>query len=95
MGTEGAPLSAIAFWNSPFAAEVDDEHRNFHSVDLTLSGHTHGGQIAPAGAILRYRAGRYEKGGSTLYVNRGFGVAGPPVRIGVPPEITKIVLVAA
>jgi predicted MPP superfamily phosphohydrolase len=65
------------------------------SIALQLSGHTHGGQIAPAGEILRYRAGLYEKGGSTLYVNRGFGVAGPPVRIGVPPEITKLVLVAA
>jgi predicted MPP superfamily phosphohydrolase len=65
------------------------------TIALQLSGHTHGGQIAPAGAILHYRAGRYEKGGSTLYVNRGFGVAGPPVRIGVPPEITKLVLVAA
>jgi len=28
-------------------------------------------------------------------VNRGFGVAGPPARIGVPPEVTKVVLVAA
>jgi predicted MPP superfamily phosphohydrolase len=65
------------------------------TVALQLSGHTHGGQIAPAGAILRYRAGRYEQRGSTLYVNRGFGVAGPPVRLGVPPEITRFVLVAA
>jgi predicted MPP superfamily phosphohydrolase len=65
------------------------------TVALQLSGHTHGGQIAPAGAILRYRAGRYEQRGSTLYVNRGFGVAGPPVRLGVPPEITRLVLVAA
>ncbi len=64
-------------------------------VALQLSGHTHGGQIAPAGVILRYRAGLYEGRGSALYVNRGFGVAGPPVRLGVPPEITKIVLVAA
>jgi len=28
-------------------------------------------------------------------VNRGFGVAGPPARLGVPPELTKIILVAA
>ena len=44
---------------------------------------------------MTWSAGRYEKNGTTLYVNRGFGVAGPPARIGVPPEITKVVLVAA
>lgn len=68
-------------------------------VALQLSGHTHGGQInpgfRPADALMRYVAGRYEVGGTTLWVNRGFGVAGPPARLGAPPEITKIVLVAA
>ncbi len=67
-------------------------------VALQLSGHTHGGQInpglSPARAIMRYVAGRYEKGGSTLYVNRGFGVTGPPSRVGAPPEISKIVIVS-
>ncbi len=63
-------------------------------VALQLSGHTHGGQIRPANMLLKWVAGRYERNGSTLYVNRGFGVAGPPARLGVPPEITKIVLVA-
>lgn len=68
-------------------------------VALQLSGHTHGGQInpgfRPADLFMKYVAGRYEQGGSTLYVNRGFGVAGPPSRVGAPPEITKIVLVSA
>jgi predicted MPP superfamily phosphohydrolase len=68
-------------------------------VALQLSGHTHGGQInpgfRPADFFMRYISGRYEKGGSTLWVNRGFGVAGPPSRVGSPPEVTKIVLVAA
>ncbi|CAN5415175.1 hypothetical protein BH09MYX1_BH09MYX1_36150 [soil metagenome] len=70
-------------------------------VDLQLSGHTHGGQvnspgglIRPADALFRYVSGRYERSGTTLWVNRGFGVAGPPVRIGAPPEVTKIVLVS-
>jgi predicted MPP superfamily phosphohydrolase len=67
-------------------------------VALQLSGHTHGGQInpgfVPAEVFMRYIAGRYEKSGSTLWVNRGFGVAGPPSRVGAPPEVTKIVLVA-
>jgi predicted MPP superfamily phosphohydrolase len=68
-------------------------------VALQLSGHTHGGQInpgfRPASLFLRYLAGRYEVGGTTLYINRGFGVAGPPARVGAPPEVSKIVLVSA
>jgi hypothetical protein len=68
-------------------------------VALQLSGHTHGGQInpgfRPADLLMRYVAGRYEVGGTTLWVNRGFGTSGPPTRVGAPPEITKIVLVSA
>ncbi len=69
-------------------------------VDLQLSGHTHGGQIAfginPAELVLPYGyvRGHYRRGESQLYVNRGFGTAGPPARIGSPPEVTRIVLVA-
>jgi uncharacterized protein len=59
----------------------------------------HGGQINPgvhvAAMFTRYVAGRYERQGTTLWVNRGFGVAGPPVRLEAPPEVTKIVLVGA
>lgn len=67
---------------------------------LQLSGHTHGGQVSfgafnPADLLFRYVRGRYERGDSTLYVNRGFGVVGVPARIDSPPEITKIVLVSA
>jgi len=68
-------------------------------VALQLSGHTHGGQInpgfRPADIVMNYVAGWYEKNGTALWVNRGFGVAGPPVRIGAPPEITKVILVSA
>ena len=68
-------------------------------VALQLSGHTHGGQInpgfRPADFFMEFVAGRYEAAGSTLWVNRGFGVAGPPSRVGAPPEVTKIVLVSA
>lgn len=69
-----------------------------HGIDLQLSGHTHGGQLnpgfTPAHWVMRYVAGVYEHEGTTLYVNRGFGTAGPPSRVGAPPEITKLVLVA-
>jgi uncharacterized protein len=68
-------------------------------VALQLSGHTHGGQVnpgfSPASLMMEFVAGRYERNGSTLYVNRGFGVAGPPTRVGAPPEVTRIVLVSA
>jgi predicted MPP superfamily phosphohydrolase len=68
-------------------------------IALQLSGHTHGGQInpgfRPVDAFMKYVAGRYDAGDSTLYVNRGFGVSGPPSRVGAPPEVTKIVIVSA
>lgn len=70
-------------------------------IDLMLSGHTHGGQIAlgvrPASWALRhgYVAGHYHRGASQIYVNRGFGTVGPPARLQTPPEITKIILTSA
>ncbi|WP_437483349.1 metallophosphoesterase [Sorangium sp. So ce1014] len=70
-------------------------------VALQLSGHTHGGQVnplvRPADLVLPhgYVAGLYKRGSAHLYINRGFGTAGPPARIGAPPEVSRIVLVAA
>jgi predicted MPP superfamily phosphohydrolase len=67
-------------------------------VALQLSGHTHGGQINPGFSAMSlfvpYVAGLYSVKGTTLYVNRGFGTVGPPSRVGAPPEVTRIVLVA-
>lgn len=64
-------------------------------VALQLSGHTHGGQVnlgGVAGALLPYVAGRYQRSGSTLYVSRGIGITGAPVRLSAAPEITRLVL---
>lgn len=101
-------------------------------IELSLAGHTHGGQIqveildhrlSPARFITDYVAGHYQRplfassldmptprargyseaprvsheksaanGLASIYVNRGLGTVGAPVRIGVPPEITLIVL---
>ncbi len=63
--------------------------------DLQLSGHTHRGQIFPFSVFTKlafpYHSGKYLiPGGSLLYVNRGAGVWGPPVRLCAPPEITVI-----
>ena len=64
---------------------------------LQLSGHTHGGQFFPfrLATLLRYKrdSGLYELGaGSLLYVNRGTGTWGPPLRLLARPEITVITL---
>ncbi len=67
-------------------------------VDLTLSGHTHGGQVLLAGrALTRHTrlglwGGRYERHGAQLYVGRGAGTSGLPVRVGAPAEVPLITL---
>jgi hypothetical protein len=72
---------------------------SIHSVhetgaDLQLSGHTHGGQFwpftYPTKLVNPYIAGFYDHYGTQIYVNRGTGYWGPPLRIGVPAEITLI-----
>jgi predicted MPP superfamily phosphohydrolase len=69
---------------------------------LTLSGHTHGGQIALTGRNLniarfstRYVAGPYRREEAFLYVSRGVGVGAVPVRVGAPPEIDFLTLRSA
>jgi predicted MPP superfamily phosphohydrolase len=68
-----------------------------HDVDLQISGHTHGGQLWPWHYIVKIQqggllAGRYTIGRTQLYVSRGTGYWGPPLRLGAPAEITRIVL---
>jgi len=72
-------------------------------IDLILAGHTHGGQIALRVGDQRwnltrlrypYDRGHFRHGRTHLYVNRGLGYVGPPVRINCPPEITRIRLAA-
>jgi hypothetical protein len=66
-------------------------------IDLSLAGHTHGGQaalefispeIAPSRLVTPYVAGWFHQPGGQLYVNRGIGTIFIPIRIGAPPEIT-------
>jgi predicted MPP superfamily phosphohydrolase len=65
-------------------------------VDLQLSGHTHGGQIWPFRYAVRiavpFVAGLYRRGEAQIYVSRGTGFWGPPMRLFAPAEITEITL---
>jgi len=68
-----------------------------HGVGLQLSGHTHGGQLWPFGALVAlaepYVAGLHRHGPHTqIYVSRGTGSWGPPLRVANPAEVTRIVL---
>ena len=65
-----------------------------HGVDLQLSGHTHGGQIWPWGYAVRldqpHVKGLSKDGDTQIYVSRGTGFWGPPMRVGAPAEVTRI-----
>ncbi|MFD8300298.1 metallophosphoesterase [Streptomyces bauhiniae] len=67
-----------------------------HSVDLQLSGHTHGGQLWPGNLIAKAAnptvAGLDRYGDTQLYVSRGAGAWGPPTRVWAPSDITVIEL---
>jgi uncharacterized protein len=63
-------------------------------IPLTLAGHIHGGQFylpvvgwSPGRLITKYVMGHFTQAASQLYVSRGIGVVGVPLRIFVPPEI--------
>lgn len=71
--------------------------------DVTLSGHTHGGQVnveildQPLNVARFYTPfvyGLYTQGKSSIYVSRGVGTVGVPVRLGAPPEVSLIRLCA-
>lgn len=71
-------------------------------LDLMVSGHTHGGQIVlarifntvitPAALISGYVEGLYQLDATQMYITRGIGMVGLPVRINCPPEITVLTL---
>jgi predicted MPP superfamily phosphohydrolase len=64
------------------------------AIPLTLAGHIHGGQFyipvigwSPGRLITKYVMGHFQNGASQLYVSRGIGVVGIPLRVFAPPEI--------
>jgi predicted MPP superfamily phosphohydrolase len=75
---------------------------DYPTIDLTLSGHTHGMQFgieipgfkwSPIKYLYKNWAGLYKQDKQFLYVNRGLGFLGYPGRVGIMPEITVIELV--
>ena len=71
--------------------------------DLTIAGHTHGGQVDVeilhqhwnvARYFTRYVRGLYTEGKSSIYVSTGIGTIGVPIRLGAPPEVSLIRLCA-
>jgi predicted MPP superfamily phosphohydrolase len=92
---DGTPTVLLSHDPGRFDAAADA------GVQLVLSGHTHGGQIAlPFAArffsLARlahpYNVGFYRRGRATLYVHPGLGTTGPPMRLGAAPEVTILVL---
>lgn len=67
-----------------------------HGVDLQLSGHSHGGQLWPGPYLAELAnptvAGLERYGDTQLYVTRGAGAWGPPVRVGAESDITVVEL---
>ena len=94
--------AALAHWNREEAlillAHDPSTFRKAkkHEIDLQISGHTHDGQIWPFRYCVRllipWTAGLYCEEKSKLYVSRGTGFWGPPMRLFAPAEITEIVL---
>jgi predicted MPP superfamily phosphohydrolase len=74
------------------------EELQARGIQLQLSGHTHKGQLWPFNYIVKliYKMpyGRFASGDTTVYVSRGTGTWGPPMRVAARPEITLITLSA-
>jgi len=93
----GAPKNAtkVLLAHQPRSAH----HAASAGYDLQLSGHTHGGQFWPWNFFVRlqqpFTSGLERVGKMWLYISRGTGYWGPPMRFGIPSEITRIRLVRA
>lgn len=82
--------------HEPIAFDMEETR----GVSLILSGHTHGGQVclpvvgSPVkyvwGKYLRHLRGLHERDGARLYVSRGTGMIGVPLRIGARPEVAVL-----
>lgn len=95
----GDSVKILLSHNPDINKKIDREKRD---IDLVLSGHTHGGQVAlpfrKGAAIVpsiygqKYRVGRVDDGKRVTYVTRGVGHLLVPVRFNSPPEVTILTL---
>ncbi|MFF9069047.1 metallophosphoesterase [Streptomyces sp. NPDC014891] len=92
LGDRDRARAAVLLAHQPIV--VHDAVR--HGVDLQLSGHTHGGQLWPGNHLAELAnptvAGLERYGDTQLFVSRGAGAWGPPVRVGAPSDITLVEL---
>ncbi|MCH0539353.1 metallophosphoesterase [Streptomyces sp. MUM 203J] len=92
LGDRDPARAAVLLAHQPVL--IDEAVR--HGVDLQLSGHTHGGQMWPGNLLADLAnptlAGLERYGDTQLYVTRGAGAWGPPVRVGAPSDVTVVQL---
>lgn len=92
LGDRDRARSAVLLAHQPIV--IDEAVR--YGADLQLSGHTHGGQLWPGEYLAELAnptvAGLERYGDTQLYVSRGAGAWGPPVRVGAPSDITVVEL---
>ncbi|MBX7047482.1 MAG: metallophosphoesterase [Ignavibacteria bacterium] len=91
-------IPKILLYHKPYFFEDFSKEK----IDLTVSGHTHGGQIvfakygnfnlSIAAAVSKYVEGFFTNGNNNMYVSRGIGAVGLPLRLNCPPEITILTL---
>ncbi|MES2394600.1 MAG: metallophosphoesterase [Bacteroidota bacterium] len=98
-GTEKYPVKLLLSHDpSHWDLQVKEDYKD---IDITFSGHTHGGQFgieipgfrwSPSQYAYKQWAGLYSHQDQHLYVNRGLGFLGYPGRVGISPEITVMEL---
>ncbi len=92
-------IKKILIYHKPYIFDEIDSRK----FDLIASGHTHGGQVvfaklgdksfSIASSVSKYVSGLYSLENSQMYVSRGIGTVGLPIRVNCPPEITQFTLV--
>ena len=96
LGGVPSSMPRIVLSHNPDICEESCMVKHAPRIDLMLSGHTHGGQIAvpfmarwinASKLAHHFHIGVYKDGDSTLYVHPGLGTTGPPIRLGVAPAV--------
>ena len=94
---QGVPADSYSIFLYHYPAGIDVA--SARNIDLFCTGHTHGGQICLPfyGALVtnsikgkKYECGLYRLGQTEMYVSRGIGMIGIPVRFLAPPEVVLI-----